>query len=101
MSAKPRVKLTPIVIGQKRTCDACPKRYIPVTNKHRFHSTACRLNYHRFGPILNLLQDRIKREVSMQTPDILYVVWRAAPDEMRRKFPTDLRREFEEREGDL
>jgi len=100
MPPKTRIPKTPIVVGKKRTCDACPRRYIPVTKTHRFHSTACRLDYHRFGPVLNLLADRIEREVSLRAPDILYTVWLAADEQMRRRFPADVRRDFESREAD-
>jgi len=95
-----RLPKTPIIVGKKRTCDACPKRYVAVTKTHRFHSTACRLDYHRFGPVLNRLADRIAREVSLRTPDILYVVWKASDEQTRRRYPTDLRRDFEQREED-
>jgi hypothetical protein len=100
MARKTRIEKSPIVVGKRRVCDACPKRYIPVTKTHRFHNAACRVTYHRLGDSINLLQDRIAREVTLQGPELLYTVWRAADDAMRRRFPTDLRREFEQREED-
>jgi len=100
MAPKARLVKSPIIVGKPRVCDACPKRYIPVTKTHRFHTPACRVTYHRFGPILNLFQDRIAREVTLRAPDILYTVWQAADEQMRRRFPSDLRANFETRDED-
>ena len=91
---------TEIKVGVKRTCDMCPRRYTPVTKKHRFCSDTCRADFHKFGPTLLRLRDRIAREVSLQGPEWIYAVWLALDQHTRNRFPPAMRSEFEKREAE-
>lgn len=96
----------PIVVGKLRRCDNCNSRYIPRTKDHRFHSSECRAEYHRHGPVLLLLRDRIDREVETQTAPLVtdseFRLWRCLDQQQRARYRSnnpELARQFEAKEA--
>jgi len=90
MAKSARTPQTKIKIGTKRPCDMCAKRYMPKTEHHRFCLPKCRLDFHRFGPVLVRLRDRIAHEVQEATAttiaNVTFAFWQVLDAPQRQKF---------------
>jgi len=75
----------PIVPGVRRRCDNCPRFYIPKKSDHRFHSPECRADYHKFGPVLLRLRDRIDRAAV----ELFYRFWKCLDAPSRARFKAE------------
>jgi len=68
----------------------CARRYMPKTEKHRFCLPKCRLEFHRFGPVLLRLRDRIAHEAqdaaASAIATVTFAFWKVLDEQQRRKF---------------
>lgn len=75
-----------LTVGARRRCDNCPQFYTVKTPKHRFHSTKCRQEFHRFGSPLLRLRDRIVKEVDTAAAAIEMRLYSAFDQQARSRY---------------
>lgn len=88
-----------LTVGTRRRCDNCPHFYTVKTSTHRFHSTKCRQEFHRFGSPLLRLRDRIGKEVNTAAAAIEMRVYSALDQQTRSRYAgmyPQLARHFDE-----
>lgn len=83
-------------VGSRRRCDNCPKYYTVLKPDHRFCSTRCRKEFHRFGTPLLRLRPIMNKEIERAAEQTEFRIFTAldqpTAQRYRKLYPTQARR---------
>jgi hypothetical protein len=73
-------------VGTRRRCDNCGKPYTVNRENHRFHSPACRAEFHRTGSPLLRLRPVITKEVERLATEIEFRIFKVLDTQTERRY---------------
>jgi hypothetical protein len=73
-------------VGDRRRCDNCGRPYTIKRENHRFHSPACRSEFHRNGSPLIRLRPVISKEVERMAAEIELRIFKVLDTQSERRY---------------